>query len=400
MNDSVGGGMGGTSLFNALDLDKSLLKKEITSPAPESLDVRALDLAVFDPEQVPLPLSKGIGEQIDVRLQADHTLADIDTAKQEAEKIGVNIAKSEFFAKLFALALSVTALGVSIAATVLTGGAAVPLLIASGVSFTLAVGDAGCAFADWRGKTGGGEGLAMGSDAIANSVNAILGNMGVAKGNAQLWAKSVSIISRVVLVVGTVWAGITTPVSFSHLVTTFNVASKITSPIVNGVVNLTSVGSNQKVKQLESEVRANISSAQSLYEQKSSQDQKRFQKSESATKTAIFSAEKQRLRDQANHDRLIAESAQQSNTIRNLQRDSEQKNTTILNLQRDSEQKNTTILNLQHDLEQKKINMQHKLAQLKLIVNGQLTDLTQQLKVLEQKLSESPNMPRARLNSV
>lgn len=371
MNDSVGGGMGGTSLFNALDLDKSLLKKKITSPAPESLDVRALDLAVFDPEQVPLPLSKGIGEQIDVRLQADHTLADIDTAKQEAEKIGVNIAKSEFFAKLFALALSVTALGVSIAATVLTGGAAVPLLIASGVSFTLAVGDAGCAFADWRGKTGG-EGLAMGSDAIANSVNAILGNMGVAKGNAQLWAKSVSIISRVVLVVGTVWAGITTPVSFSHLVTTFNVASKITSPIVNGVVNLTSVGSNQKVKQLESEVRANISSAQSLYEQKSSQDQKRFQKSESASKTAIFSAEKQRLRDQANHDRLIAESAQQSNTIRNLQRDSEQK----------------------------KINMQHKFEQLSQLFSDELTYLTQQLKVLEQKLSESPNMPRARLNSV
>lgn len=104
-------------------------------------------------------------------------------------------------------------LGLSIAATVLTGGAGIPVMAMSGVAFALVVSDAGCAFADWQNKAGGGNGLKMGSDALANAVYAMLNKMGMNDENATYWANTTSVILKTALTVSTLWCSATSAAS-------------------------------------------------------------------------------------------------------------------------------------------------------------------------------------------
>lgn len=220
----------------------------LSSPTLSGLDLvssaRALlktQLGSFDPKQVPLS-SEVDAKVTDIHSKAQLTRNEAKEAADEAKKVGVDLAKSGFFSKLASVAFAGIALGVSIAATILTGGAGVPLLIASGVAFTLAVADAGCAFADWRSKAAGGEGLAMGSDSIANALNALLGKMGVNDDRAQWWGKAVSISSRVALAVGTLWSAVVSPPSLpAHIAGTVNIvnmARRSAEPVVEGVIGL------------------------------------------------------------------------------------------------------------------------------------------------------------------
>lgn len=220
----------------------------LSSPTLSSLDLvssaRALlktQLGSFDPKQVPLS-SEVDAKVTDIQSKAQLTRDEAKVATDEAKKVGVDLAKSGFFSKLASVAFAGIALGVSIAATILTGGAGVPLLIASGVAFTLAVADAGCAFADWRSKAAGGEGLAMGSDSIANALNILLSKMGVNDDRAQWWGKAVSISSRVALAVGTLWSAVVSPPSLpAHIAGTVNMvnmARRSAEPVVEGVIGL------------------------------------------------------------------------------------------------------------------------------------------------------------------
>lgn len=162
-------------------------------------------LGSFAPKQV--PLSSEVDAKItDIQSKAQQTRDEAKEAAKKAKAIGVDLAKSDFFSKIASVALAGIALGVSIAATVFSGGAGVPVLIASGAAFTLAVADAGCAYADWRSKKAGGEGLVRGSDSIANAVNILLSKMGVNDDRAKWWSNAVSISSRVALTAATLWS--------------------------------------------------------------------------------------------------------------------------------------------------------------------------------------------------
>ncbi|WP_299005517.1 hypothetical protein [uncultured Shewanella sp.] len=132
---------------------------------------------------------------------------------QKAKDNGVDLAKKNFFKNLFSVALAGVGLGLSIAATVLTGGAGVPVMAASGVAFALTVADAGCAFADWRSKASGGEGLKMGTDAIGNAVFAMLDKMGMDDENANYWANTTSVVLKTALTVSTLWCSATSSAS-------------------------------------------------------------------------------------------------------------------------------------------------------------------------------------------
>ncbi|WP_299491674.1 hypothetical protein [uncultured Shewanella sp.] len=179
----------------------------------------------FDPNQV--PLSDLGSDWILVPRPVDRTIAALDLAEisdsgkkklesmdlikrsteldQKAKDNGVDLAKKNFFKALFNVALAGVGLGLSIAATVLTGGAGIPVMAMSGVAFALVVSDAGCAFADWRSKAGGGDGLKMGSDALANAVYAMLDKMGMNDENATYWANTTSVVLKTALTVSTLW---------------------------------------------------------------------------------------------------------------------------------------------------------------------------------------------------
>ncbi|NRD74522.1 hypothetical protein HQQ94_15005 [Shewanella sp. VB17] len=328
------------------------------------------DIASFTPEQVPLQKAN-TSLVSDICSKAQQTRDEAIKASDEAKKIGVDIAKSGFFAKLGSLALSGTALGVSIAATVLTGGAGLPLLIASGVAFTLAVADAGCAFADWRGKAGRGDGLAMGSDAIANGVNVLLGKMGVADDKAQWWAKAASITSRVALTIGTIWSAVIAPVSLPHniagTVNIVNMARKSVGPIADGLAHVSQIGPNQKKSQLTRESQHKNLSAKGLEakgeqlkglqgEKVMSELKRRLQQSDAKIKTALFDAE---IREK--------QSELHQNKAKVLRGELAQKESQITNMERQLKQFNRFV------------------SESKL----ELTDVTQQLKALQQVLSPS-----------
>lgn len=135
------------------------------------------------------------------------------TMDQKAKDNGIELAKKNFFKALFSVALGGVGLGLSIAATALTGGAGVPVLAASGIAFTLVVADAACAFSDWQSKAGDGDCLKMGSDALANAVYNMLNKMGIDDNNAQDWASTTSVVLKTVLTVSTLWCGATASAS-------------------------------------------------------------------------------------------------------------------------------------------------------------------------------------------
>lgn len=71
-------------------------------------------------------------------------------AMQDALKAGVDVARSTFLRKVVGAIASVIALGVMVAATVATGGAAAPALAVACLSTLSYAGDAACAFREWK----------------------------------------------------------------------------------------------------------------------------------------------------------------------------------------------------------------------------------------------------------
>ncbi|MBI1676115.1 hypothetical protein L5M51_21000 [Shewanella sp. SM73] len=365
----------------------------LSSPTLSSLDLvssaRALlktQLGSFDPKQVPLS-SEVDGKVTDIQSKAQLTRDEAKVAADEAKKVGVDLAKSGFFSKLASVAFAGIALGVSIAATILTGGAGVPLLIASGVAFTLAVADAGCAFADWRSKAAGGEGLAMGSDSIANALNILLSKMGVNDDRAQWWGKAVSISSRVALAVGTLWSAVVSPPSLpAHIAGTVNMvnmARRSAEPVVEGVIGLVNHTSTKVLDKLKGtsqnkSFEAEVSSvkayqlrqlqASALTQQgnmKLSEVQLALKESQANEKTAQFDAE-----------------------IRMKQ--SERFRGTNQTLQQQLAEKEGLLLQSQNQFEQLQSRFDKS--------NVQLSGVMQQLQMLQQQLAEL-QPARARNNS-
>ena len=375
----------------------------LSSPTLSSLDLvssaRALlktQLGSFDPKQVPLS-SEVDGKVTDIQSKAQLTRDEAKVAADEAKKVGVDLAKSGFFSKLASVAFAGIALGVSIAATIFTGGAGVPLLIASGVAFTLAVADAGCAFADWRSKAAGGEGLAMGSDSIANALNILLSKMGVNDDRAQWWGKAVSISSRVALAVGTLWSAVVSPPSLpahiagtvnmpAHIAGTVNMvnmASRSAEPVVEGVIGLVNHTSTKVLDKLKGtsqnkSFEAEVSSvkayqlrqlqASALTQQgnmKLSEVQLALKESQANEKTAQFDAE-----------------------IRMKQ--SERFRGTNQTLQQQRAEKEGLLLQSQNQFEQLQSRFDKS--------NVQLSGVMQQLQMLQQQLAEL-QPARARNNS-
>jgi secreted effector protein SseF len=365
----------------------------LSSPTLSSLDLvssaRALlktQLGSFDPKQVPLS-SEVDGKVTDIQSKAQLTRDEAKVAADEAKKVGVDLAKSGFFSKLASVAFAGIALGVSIAATILTGGAGVPLLIASGVAFTLAVADAGCAFADWRSKAAGGEGLAMGSDSIANALNILLSKMGVNDDRAQWWGKAVSISSRVALAVGTLWSAVVSPPSLpAHIAGTVNMvnmARRSAEPVVEGVIGLVNHTSTKVLDKLKGtsqnkSFEAEVSSvkayqlrqlqASALTQQgnmKLSEVQLALKESQANEKTAQFNAE-----------------------IRMKQ--SERFRGTNQTLQQQLAEKEGLLLQSQNQFEQLQSRFDKS--------NVQLSGVMQQLQMLQQQLAEL-QPARARNNS-
>lgn len=131
-------------------------------------------------------------------------------ALKHAKEIGINLAKKDFFFKMLGVVVSGMALGVAVAATVLTGGGAVPLTVLVGGAFLLAVSDAGCAFRNWRDKASDDPnrpGMAMGNDSVANAVHFLATKINADQKTANYCAKAVSLALRASLTAATIWAG-------------------------------------------------------------------------------------------------------------------------------------------------------------------------------------------------
>ncbi|KJY94141.1 hypothetical protein TW84_00370 [Vibrio neptunius] len=182
-----------------------------------------LEARKFDISQVPLKDQMNTVNHLDLAVTPaqSHYLSTHKTSTTEskqlienstrlydqAQKAGVDVAKSTFFKELFNVAIAGIGLGLAIAATVFSGGLGVPLVAAAGVAFALAVSDAGCAAANWYSKAHGGEGLKMGADTISNLTYKLLEKMGMSDDRAQYWAKANSALLRLGLTIGTLYAG-------------------------------------------------------------------------------------------------------------------------------------------------------------------------------------------------
>lgn len=83
----------------------------------------------------------------------NHTLARTRVwaeRKAQAEAAGVDLRKKTFINKLISVGASLVTLGVAAALAAASGGAATPLVIIAAARTLLLIGDAGCAWTDWR----------------------------------------------------------------------------------------------------------------------------------------------------------------------------------------------------------------------------------------------------------
>jgi secreted effector protein SseF len=368
---------------------------DITQVAFASPTLRGLDLVSsakalpktlvdFDPQTV--PLGKMVEDKVaDMQTKAQQTRDEAKLAADEAKKLGVDLAKSGFLNKLASVAFAGIAVGVSIAATVLTGGAGLPLLIASGVAFTLAVADAGCAFADWRSKANGGDGLAMGGDSIANAVNALLSKMGLNADSALWWGKAVSITSRVALAVGTLWSAVISPPSLpGHIASTVNLvnmASRSVQPLVQGLSDVSEAASTHKQQKLtagsqDKALAAEVSTVKAHQLQRL-QTHAMLQQADNKLNAA---------QSALTESRTYGETARFDAQMRTLQ--SQQRQEGQQALQAQLAQKDNLLAQRQDQLDQ----LGSRFSQ----SNAQLTGVMQQLQMLQQQLAElQATRPRA-----
>ncbi|MGQ5524508.1 hypothetical protein ACUHMQ_14785 [Chitinimonas sp. PSY-7] len=161
---------------------------------------------------------------------------DAAKANETAQRCGVDVARRGFMSKLCSLALAGLGLGMAIAVTALTSGAGTPLLVLAGVGFTLALADAGCALYDWRSKAGGGSGLPMEGNSIANGVYALARQLKASESTAGKLASYTSIGVRSALTIGNMVTGFLNPVSVAGSAAhAMNILSTLVRPISNEV---------------------------------------------------------------------------------------------------------------------------------------------------------------------
>ncbi|UCQ38682.1 protein EseG [Edwardsiella piscicida] len=169
------------------------------------------------PGPCPAPSRREIGTQCDLlgieapRSRAPGASAPLDQlraqaqeAEQKAKACGVDMAKRSFVAKVLTLVAASAVLITAALITGLTAGAGVPLLALASIGFTIAVGDVACAAYDWNHKKNGGEGLAMGSDAIGNAIHWLGKVSGASDERARQVAAYGSLLARSAITVSTV----------------------------------------------------------------------------------------------------------------------------------------------------------------------------------------------------
>lgn len=128
--------------FQPCDADNLVLAQDGDIPA-DTIQSRA---ASFQDKAAGPPLSQ----------VTSHKAATVDGIRQagqrmdEALKAGVDMTRSSFLRKAVGAIASVIALGVMIAATVVTAGAAAPALAAACLSTLSYAGDAACAWREWK----------------------------------------------------------------------------------------------------------------------------------------------------------------------------------------------------------------------------------------------------------
>ncbi|WP_119712126.1 hypothetical protein [Arsenophonus endosymbiont of Aleurodicus floccissimus] len=154
----------------------------------------------FNIDQVPLKAANNVTQWLDLATPNGDTKVSkpldlkpeieqqINQSKQyydEAKQQSVEIAKRSFLKELLNVGIASVGLGLSIATTLFTAGATIPLLIGLSITFGLAVAYAGCAYANWHSQAKDGEGLKLGSDTIANAVYRLLNKAGMSSDGAE-----------------------------------------------------------------------------------------------------------------------------------------------------------------------------------------------------------------------
>ncbi|MFB2702376.1 hypothetical protein ACE1BG_12750 [Aeromonas veronii] len=161
-------------------------------------------------------------------------------ADSAAKQCGVDMAKRSFVAKVLTLVAASAVLVAAALVTGLTGGAGIPLLALAGVGFAMAVGDVACAYKDWQSKKQGGEGLAMGGDALGNAIHWLGKHCGASDEKAKQIANVTSLLTRGALAVGTVAIGgflpVAAPAALAHAMPAITVG-KVGVETVAGLVS-------------------------------------------------------------------------------------------------------------------------------------------------------------------
>ncbi|PHV11471.1 hypothetical protein [Chitinimonas sp. BJB300] len=161
--------------------------------------------------QIAKPKTASVATQTSVSLPA--VMEDASMAAEKAESCGVDLARRGFMVKLCGLAIAGLGLGIAVAVTALTAGAGTPLLVLAGVGFALALADTSCALYDWRSRAGGGTGLPMEGNAIANGVYVLARKLNANEETAGKVATYTSMGVRSALTVANILTGFFNPVS-------------------------------------------------------------------------------------------------------------------------------------------------------------------------------------------
>ncbi|CAH0536022.1 hypothetical protein [Vibrio marisflavi] len=186
---------------------KPVEASSINLPVPQF----ANKAAQTDLKDISIPQPREVSQTDTLQKKANDALDKAESATLDAKKLGVDLAKKEFVGKMISLGIATVALGLAVAATILTGGTGLPLVALASASFLLSIADASCALYDWRSKAGGGEGLAMGGDALANVVKEIATKCGANEESAKTWGRNVSVAGRLSLTLATIWTGFFAP---------------------------------------------------------------------------------------------------------------------------------------------------------------------------------------------
>ncbi|MCL9783337.1 hypothetical protein M9194_18050 [Vibrio sp. S4M6] len=210
-------------------------------------------------DDLSLPSPRVASSVVPLQKQANEALDKAEFSIIEAKKLGVDLAKKEFVGKMVSLGIATVALGLAIAATILTGGTGIPLVALASANFLLSVADVSCALYDWRSKANGGDGLSMEGDALANVVHLLATHLGASEETAQTWGRNVSVLSRLSLTLATIWTGFFAPAaSLSGSATSVMSglsSAKISASQVWSAYNTIDTKSDDKKQELETDIK-------------------------------------------------------------------------------------------------------------------------------------------------